>query len=88
MKTKHIFIFSITLYCFGVANAQTVKAPCYFVVKPKDTTFCKALSYTTTSQVYLKKIDYTDMSGKKVSLKGKEELPDVQTLEFLLTKLL
>jgi len=50
----------------------------YFVVR-NDTTFCDNLLYRTDPQGTLNKISYT-LSGKKVEIKGKKNVPDVITL--------
>lgn len=50
----------------------------FFIVQ-NDTTFCKDLNYTTTAQGYLNSIQYTDQRGKKISMIGRENVPDVAT---------
>ncbi|MEI6767245.1 MAG: hypothetical protein WCM76_16565 [Bacteroidota bacterium] len=73
MKTRE-FAIGILL----ITMSLSIYAQDYFIVK-KDTTFCKNLSYNTTSQGYLRSMKYTDMDGQEVSLKGRDKVPDVLT---------
>ena len=59
-------------------TAQQKSEQSYFVTG-KDTTFCKTLKFGTNLQGYLNKLQYTDMNGKNIELKGKKEVPDVIT---------
>jgi hypothetical protein len=78
---KLIIIFSILLCC-GIANAQTDTTRKYYFVTKKDTTFCKKLQYSTTAQGYLNKLEYNDMNGKEIVLKGQKNVPDVLTFNI------
>jgi hypothetical protein len=79
MKIISCFLLPIMLFLVAGLNAQSVKAPCYFVTTAHDTTFCKGMEYKLTGQGDLRKIDYTDMGGKEVTRKGKDELENVVT---------
>ncbi len=70
LKTTIVLLLLIT-------NINTY-AQDYFIVK-QDTTFCSDLKYSTTSQGYLKAIEYTDADGKTVLIKGRKNVPDVIT---------
>ena len=76
---KKIFFISLLSLCYGLCIAQKNKATCYFVSE-KDTVFCNDLSYTTSVQGELRKLEYKDLQGKKISLKGKENIPNVLTI--------
>ncbi|MFL5731220.1 MAG: hypothetical protein ACJ75J_17155 [Cytophagaceae bacterium] len=78
MKSIYFLIFSFVMLSCHIGNAQTEKGEFYFVTS-KDTTYCQELSYGTTGQGYLDKLEYTDLSGKKVLLKGRKNVPDVLT---------
>lgn len=51
----------------------------YFVTKANDTTFCKELKYRPAPQGQLGKLTYTTLDGKKISIKGRDNVPDVVT---------
>ncbi len=51
----------------------------YFIIK-NDTTFCNKLKYTTSSQGYLKKLEFINLSGIETTLKGKKNVSDVSTI--------
>jgi len=76
LKLLSSFVFVLAIHNFIEAKDSTSNN--YFI-EGKDTTFCKSLAYTTTGQGYLKSISYEDMDGKKVELKSKKELPEVET---------
>ncbi len=69
---KSFLVLLVSTLCFN-SYAQD-----YFIVG-NDTTFCSDLSYSTTAQGYLKKIQYTDSDGKTVLIKGRKKVPDVAT---------
>lgn len=56
----------------------SIHAQDYFVAKG-DTTFCTNLKYSTTSQGYLKSINYEDTNGHNVIIEGRKKVPDVET---------
>jgi len=73
MKTKEIAIGLVM-----IVTSFNIYAQDYFIVR-KDTTFCSKLNYSTTAQGYLKSIEYTDVNGKRKSVDGRKNVPDVST---------
>jgi hypothetical protein len=80
MKLQNLLIFPLILLSGIMCNAQTDKKQDFFIVGKKDTTFCKKLSMGVTGQGYLNRLEYTDLKGKEVKLKGRSDVPDVTTL--------
>jgi hypothetical protein len=77
-KIKLINILLFTL-CFYESSIAQEEKPRYYFVTGKDSTFCTFLKYYTNNQGYLTGLSYTDLSGKKVYLDGKKNVPDVKT---------
>jgi hypothetical protein len=59
----------------------SIHAQEYFV-RGKDTTYARNMEYTTNSQGFITEIKYTDRSGKQVTLDGKKNLKNVQSLHY------
>lgn len=51
----------------------------YFVVDYKDTTYCEQLKYSCTVQGWLDELTYTTEDGKKESIEGRKNVPNVTT---------
>ena len=65
-----VIIFSLSINSFSQD---------YFIIK-NDTTFCEKLTYSTSSQGYLKKLEFINLSGTETTLKGKKNVSDVSTI--------
>ncbi|UPT71192.1 MAG: hypothetical protein M0D53_01910 [Flavobacterium sp. JAD_PAG50586_2] len=69
---KKILLLSF-FFCFSSFAQNNV----FYFVRGTDTIYAKQISYNLTIQSYLSSINYTDMDGKTVELKGKKNLADV-----------
>ena len=52
----------------------------YYIIK-NDTTFCKNLSYSVTSQGYLSRLKFTNLEGEKIEIEGRDKVADVSTIK-------
>ena len=74
---KRILTLLLSLSVFFV-EGQIKKEKDYFVIY-KDTTFCQNLEFYTSSQGFLNEIEYTDLNGTVVHIKGRKNVPEVLT---------
>lgn len=51
----------------------------YFVTKEHDTVRCKKMEWNVLTNGKLRTLEYTDLDGKKIHLKGKNKVPNIIT---------
>ncbi|MGZ5245122.1 MAG: hypothetical protein ACXWDO_03120 [Bacteroidia bacterium] len=81
---KNFYFFTLLFIIHSVTvNAQAkTKKPryvYYFVKQTGDTTFCRTLRYDQNAQGSLNELAYVDINGNKVDLKGKSDIPYINT---------
>ena len=79
MKLNQLIVIALLMTLSQEGFTQTNNRDEYFVTST-DTVFCTDLNWGIMNNSRISDLEYTDMKGEKVVIKGKKNMPEILTL--------